>query len=245
MKLEFKEVVEKMKKKPEKAATPIKRDFEVGIPIIFDVILDVTGSMEDFYSELVDCFNDIMIPSLKEAGQRYKGALRVGCLLFSEKMVPAWDGFRTLDQLGSKPLKMSMLNKPGLKSWTALYGAMRSGVLWTAAAMEHMRDTGRGEVPKGKIIVLTDGANNKPPMEEMAVKSALDDLGKITARNLQPVIGFFNTDLGLTESQFEEMVKKTGFTGCGFFNIAKGASIEERRSSFRHHFKIFSSQATK
>jgi len=248
MKFEFedyKKVKEKMKAKPGKAATKMNYKEEAGQPIIFDVILDISGSMKDFYNELVDCFNDIMIPSLKEASHRYKGSLRIGCLLFSTNLVPAWQGFKTLKELGSTPLKRSMLNQSGLQGRTALYGSMRAGVLWTAAAMEHMHENGRGEFPKGKIIVLTDGANNEPPEDEMAVKSALDNLSKVNRQNLQSVIGFFDTDGGLTESAFKTMVSKTGFAGLGFYGIADGKSIEEKRSSFRHHFKIFSSQAAK
>jgi hypothetical protein len=246
MKFTYEDAKAQMKAKPRKAATPPIRGKESGQPIIFDFILDITGSMVKFYDELVDCFNDIMIPSLKEAGRRYKGPMRIGCLLFSEKMVPAWQGFRTLGELESKPLKRSMLNQPGLQSWTALYGAMRAGVLWTAAAMDHMQENSKGgEVSKGKIIVLTDGANNKPPMEETAVTDALGDIGRINRRNLQSMVGFFKTDDGLTRPQFEAMAEKTGFQGLGFYEIARGGSLEEQRSSFRHYFKIFSSQATR
>lgn len=246
MKFTYEEVKAKVRAKPGRGATQTDRRKESGQPIILDFILDITGSMVDFYDVLMDCFNDIMIPSLKEAGRRYKGPMRIGCLLFSEKMVPAWEGFRTLDQLGAKPLKRGMLNQPGLQGWTALYGAMRAGVLWTAAAMDHLYETSPGgEVCKGKVIVLTDGANNKPPMEESAVTNALDEIGRINRRNLQAMVGFFKTDDGLTQSQFETMVKKTGFQGLGFYEIARGGSLEEQRASFRHNFEIFSSQATR
>jgi hypothetical protein len=243
---DYEDVRAKVKSSPKNGATAPIGGYEVGKPIIFDIILDITGSMEDYYDELVDCFNKIMIPALKGASERYKGPLRIGCMLFSEQMVPAWEGFKTLDELGAAPLKRKMLDQPGLQSWTALYGAMRAGVLWTAAAMEHMREVSEGEVvPQGKIIVLTDGANNKPPMSESAVSSAFESLGRIERRNLQALIGFFKTDQGLTKKQFDDMAKKTGFTGLGFYEITKGGKIEDRRKSFRHQFGIFSSASTK
>jgi hypothetical protein len=233
-----------IKSNPEMAATPPNIHTENGQPIFFDVILDISGSMKDFYDELVDCFNNIMIPSLKGASERYKGPLRLGCLLFSTKLVPAWYGYKSLDQLGSKPLKRNMLDQDGLQGRTALYGAMRAGVLWTAAAMEHMCETGDGEVPKGKVIVLSDGANNENPHEETSVSNALASIGKINSRNLQTIVGFFNTDNGLTKSEFDTMVKKTGFQGLGFYDIAKGKNATERRKNFRHCFGIFSSAST-
>jgi hypothetical protein len=241
----FEDAKKKVRVNPNKGATQMNRKKEIGQPIIFDTLFDFSGSMSEFYGELIDCFNDIMIPSLKEASQRCKQSMRLGCLLFSDKMVPAWEGFKTLEELGPNPLKKNVLNKPGLQGWTALYGAMRAGVLWTAAAMEHMRENGRGEVPKGKVIVLSDGANNRDPKNESAVTDALSSIGKLNLRNLQSTIGFFNTEDGLSRSQFDAMVAKTGFTGLGFYEIAKGGSLEDKRKSFRHHFKIFSSQAAR
>ncbi|MFA4817502.1 MAG: vWA domain-containing protein [Parcubacteria group bacterium] len=230
---------------PKMRVTKMDRKSEIGQPIIFDVILDISGSMDDFYDELVNCFNEIMIPSLKEASKRYKGPMRLGCLLFSDELVPAWWGYKTLIELGPNPLKRSMLNQPGLKGRTALYGAMKAGILWTAAAMENMRDTGHGESPKSKIIVLTDGANNLHPLEESAVTKTLNNIGNENLESLQRVIGFFNTDDGLTESKFKKMAKDTNFEGLGFYDIAKGKDIKAKRASFRHHFQIFSSKASR
>ncbi|GEM_PF-772956 len=243
---------------PEMAATPMDRRSESGQPIFFDVILDISGSMSEFYDELVSCFNEIMIPSLAGAAHRYKGPMRLGCLLFSKELVPAWRGFKSLKELGKKPLKRATLNQPGLQSTTALYGAMTAGILWTAAAMDHMRENGRGESPKSKIIVLTDGANNEPPKEEVAVVKALDSIGTKNRQALMgfgmddegkpkngKVIGFFDTGSkagGLTKSQFNTMVAATMFHGNGFYEIATGGTPEERQATFRHHFQIFSSQ---
>ena len=235
----------KVRDNPSLRAAPMKYGKEIGQPIIFDVILDISGSMELFYDELVDCFNDILIPSLKEAGERYKGSTRVGCLLFSEKLIPAWYGYKDLADLGKKPLKKAMLEQDGLRGYTALYGAMRTGILWTAATMEYMHKNGRGEMPKGKIIVLSDGANNREPRETASVIKSINSIDKLYAKNLQRVIGFFNTDDGLTRDQFNVMAKETGFEGLGFYEIAKGVSDKEKRASFRHHFKIFSSQAAR
>lgn len=244
------EAKERIRANPKKGATPKEHGKEIGVPIFFDVILDISGSMSDFYDELVYCFNNIMIPALKKAGERYKGSLRIGCLLFSDELVPAWRGYRSLDELGQNPLKKKMLEQNGLKGYTALYGAMRAGILWTAAAMEYMREKGDGEVPKGKIIILTDGANNKPPMEEAIVMKTLASIGKENRKAFKDrgkdnlLIGYFNTSEGLSKNDFMKMAEKTGFEGLGFYDIAKGGTLEEKRAAFRHYFGIFSSQAT-
>ncbi|EKE15774.1 MAG: hypothetical protein ACD_11C00106G0014 [uncultured bacterium] len=239
----FEDVRKKMQAKPALAPTKIDHRKETGKPIIFNVILDISGSMDDYYKELINGFNSVMIPSLKQASERARGPMRLGCLLFSEKLVPAWRGFKTLEELGTEPLSLNMFDQPGLKGRTALYGAMRSGIIWTASAMEHLRQNSRGSIPQGKIIILTDGANNENPLDEASVSTAFNGIEKIDAKNLQPVIGFFNTSDGLTKEQFEIMVKKTGFTGLGFYDIARGKNMKEKQASFRHQFGIFSSQA--
>lgn len=226
----------------ELGATPVKRGSEIGQPICLDFILDISGSMSPLYDELVNCFNGIMIPSLWKAHERYKEPMRIGCMLFSDKMVPAWWGYKSLKELGESPLKREMLDQPGLRNQTALYGAMRAGILWTSAAMKHMQENSTGgEIPKGKIMVLSDGANNVAPLETSAVTNALESIGK-NRQNIQRVIGFFDTSTngGLTKPQFETMAKATGFEGKGFYEIAGGDDVEEQRRKFRHKFKIFS-----
>jgi len=202
--------------------------------------------MGKLLEELVICFNEIMLMALKGASKRYKNPLRIGCLLFSDKLIPAWNGFRSLSDLGTNPLNIHMLKQPGLGGKTTLYGAMRSSILWTAAAREIMRENGlkkgRNENPKGKIIILTDGANNNPPHDPAAVKKILTEIESEHAENIQPMIGFFKTTEGLTERQFEEMVRATGFEGMGFYEIASGLTIHEQRREFRHKFEIFSSR---
>lgn len=241
---EYEEAQKAVDANPKKlGATPMDRRHETGQPIIFDIILDISGSMGLLLDELVKCFNEIMLPSLQEASKRFKGPMRVGCMLFSEKMVPAWRGYKSLGELDKNPLKREMLDQPGLNGLTALYGAMRAGVLWTAASMEQMYKTGRGEVPKGKIIVLSDGANNIAPNEPSAVTNALVSIGEKNRKNIQRMIGFFNTSDGLTEPQFNALAKTTDFYGLGFYKIAKGENVDEMRASFRHKFKIFSSRA--
>lgn len=239
------QVKETMKAHPEMKATKMDGNSETGQPMIFDVILDVSQSMNSLFNELVDCFNDIMIPALKGVCAEQKNALRLGCMLFSDKLIPAWPGYKSLKELGAKPLKRSAIDQPGLNGCTALYGAMRAGILWTAAAMDFMREEGRGGVPKGKVIVLTDGANNLEPQDITIVKKTMDEISKINARNLQRVIGYFNTGSGLTEDQFNALVNATCFEGLGFYDIAKGNNPKEQQASFRHHFGVFSRKSAK
>jgi hypothetical protein len=161
------------------------------------------------------------------------------CLLFSRGIIPAWYGFKTLDELGQNPLKQSLLGRKSLGGQTALYGAMRTGIIWTVAAMEHMHNAGRGESPKGKIILLTDGANNAYPKKEASVAKVLNSISKINQRNLQLLIGFFNTDNGQTAEALEIMVEEAGFKNFELFEFAKDANLEERSISFRRQMRNF------
>jgi len=236
----FKDVRAKIEIDPEFGASPMDRKSEIGQPIIYNVILDISRSMEDFYDELVACFNRIMIPSLKEAIKRNKSPLRLGCLLFSEKLLPAWKGFRSLNELGSEPLKRSTLEQSGLQGRTALYGAMKAGILWTAASMEHMKDHGQGEVPKGKIIVLTDGDNNEPPMRKSAVTKARGSMDPLECENLSLSLGFLNTNNEISEVNFRNICRSTGFQDLGFYTSDKNNTLQDRRDSFKNQFrKIF------
>ncbi len=221
------------------AATPMDYRSEISKPMIFYFIFDISGSMTEFYDELVDCFNCLMLPVLKEASQRYKGAIRIGCLLFSKRLVPAWYGYKTLTEIGPEPLKRSMLIKKGLGGRTALYNAMRVGIFWTTAAMEYMRNNGRGEFPKGKVIVFTDGANTDFPKREKTVKKALDSIGNLNLRNLQPSVVFLNTNNGLEKGQVERMCEQTGFTLARIIKIDSDGNPGERKRSFRHQIRSF------
>lgn len=241
---DVKEIAQEKKRNPkmrEMKATKMNGDSEIGAPIIFDVILDCSGSMDDLHDELVDCFNTIMIPALAGVCQRNKSSLRLGCMLFSGQLIPAWYGYKSLKELGPKPLKREMLNQPGLGGGTALYGAMRAGLLWTADAMKEMKDEGDGEIPTGKIIILTDGANTLDPSDPSIVTKTIGQLGRA---RIQKVIGFFNTSQGLKKHEFDTMVKNTGFEGIGFYDISGEGNLAKKRASFRHHFELFSREAT-
>lgn len=231
------EARKQMRKNQKMAAIPMDYRSEIGQPLILNIILDISLSMEDFYGELLGYFNDIMIPTLKEISQRHKRPLRIGCLLFSEKLVPAWKGFKDIRESGAIRLNNSKLEHKGLQRTTALYQAMRSGALWTVAAMEQMYEAGQGEFPKGNVIVLTDGANNEIPTEEKAVRDALDSIGKLNSRNLKTSIIFLNTDDGLIKEQLDEMCQKTGFTLTGSLKIKKSLDQEERIISFRRQIR--------
>lgn len=231
------EARKQMMKNQKMAAAPMDYRSEIGQPLILNIILDISLSMENFYDELIEDFNDVIILTLKEISQHYRRPLRIGCLLFSEKLVPAWKGFKNIRGFGSIRLNKSKLDRKGLQGTTALYQAMISGVLWTVAAMERMHETGQGEFPKGNVLIVTDGSNNEIPREERAVRNALDSIGKLNSRNLKTSIIFLNTDDGLTKEQFGEMCQKTGFNPVGFLEIKLGSNREERKISFRRQIQ--------
>ena len=233
------EALKQLANHPRMTVSPMDYRSETGQPTVCEIILDISQSTEEFHAELRDGFNAIIMPSIREVSQRYKGAIRLHCLLFSRGIIPAWYGFKTLDELDQDPLKQSLFGRRSLGGQTALYGAMRTGIIWTVAAMEHMRNAGRGESPKGKIILLTGGANNAYPKKEASVAKTFNSIGKINQRNLQLMIGFFNTDNGQTAEALEIMAEATGFKNFELFEFAKDASLEERSISFRRQMRNF------
>jgi len=227
---------EEMREKRE--VTQVDPDKETGPPIVFDFIFDASGSMAERYGELADCFNTITIPSLREAAVQYTNPLRVGCLLFSNELVPAWRGFKTLEELGDRPMNAGMFRQPGLGGNTALFRAMESGVEWTAAAMKLLDP----DNAMGKIAVLTDGANNQEPMSPQGVANIMGTIQY--PKSFKTSIAYFKTGQGLSYEQFREMAAATKFEGVEFYEIAPKGNDEEQRRQFRHHFGIFSKKQT-
>jgi hypothetical protein len=227
---------EQMARNSKMTATPTEYKSEMGQPVIFNFILDFSVSTRDFHAELIDGFNGAIIPSLEDVSRRYKGPLRVGCLLFSKRLIPAWWGFKSLKELGPNPLKKSMIFQKELRDLSALYRAMRSGTLWAAAAMSYMRENGRGEVPRGKVIVFTDGVNNLYPKRETTIAKTLDNLENLVKKNLSKNVVFLNTDKGLTAGQFEKMCELTGFLPNGFLKKSSNDQ-KDLREQMRNIFR--------
>lgn len=205
---------------PVLGAKKMNHDSEIGEPIIFQVVLDISGSTIKLHNELVNCFNKILIPVLAQHKLCNKTCIRLGCMLLSDKLIPVWRGFKNLEELKKHPLALEDLDQVGPGCRTALYGAMRTSIFLTAATMEHMYEEGYGEMPKGKILILTDGINTRPPKSISIVKKVFENVGR-TKRGLRTYI--LNLNPG------DESAKSSGFESAGF----------DKETSLANHLRSF------
>lgn len=219
--------------------TPLNRKEENMQLIVVDALFDFSGSMKDYYAELVACFNEILLPGLLGASRKQVAAARLGTLFFSDKIVRPWEGFRSLDEIATRPLSRSDYSVAGLGGMTALYRTLIESLQRTDNFSKAVR---KGNArPTRKIMALTDGANNLSPQNPSEVSEAIKRFkpGKADVISL----AYFKTSDGLSEREFKDMARATGVTHTYFADLTAGGNIETRRKNFRHHFGIFSSQS--
>ena len=193
---------------PALGAKKMDYDSEIRQPNILQIILDVSGSTEKLHIKLIEYFNKSLIPVLRKRELHDKECIRLGCLLLSDKLIPAWRGYKSLKELDLHPLKSETIDQSGLGCGTALYGAMRTSIFLTAAVISRMLDEGDGEVPTGTILILTDGMNTRPPESASVVKNALKEIGRIRLRTRMFC-------LNSEDVRFQEVTKATGFQSMG------------------------------
>lgn len=227
--------------------TPLNSKEKSARELIFmDIIFDVSGSMCDYYTELVSCFKEILLPGLKEASRVNVAAMRLGCVLFSSSIALPWDGFKSLDEVQANPLSMHHLQQDGLRNQTALYKAIIKGVRGTTMNARIAMEKNCISMPLRKIMILTDGANNLAPFDTESVLQEIQGAEfSLDEKQDQVSLAYFKTRQGLSENEFQQIARRIGIndfytadlTGTGSKN-----DLETRKSLFREHFEIFSSR---
>lgn len=219
-------------------------EHETNQRIIMNIGIDVSGSTQELWGEMTECFNGIMMPSFEQVVQKYNRVLRVGAVVFSEKIVPIWDGFQDIKTItGSNSGKGHNLTTGIIKQAdngkTALYRTMIQCLKYSATAARYLDNSQPpGNPAKIKICILTDGANNMDPLKSAAVKEITDLI--TDRRQVQLVLAYFNTNDGLTNDQFQAMAKATGFNDAPYYFDQVKGNKEERARHFRRFFKIIS-----
>jgi hypothetical protein len=180
-----------------------------------------------------------MLPSLSQVKEKYAKTLRIGSFVFSDEIVPVWNGFKSINSALRYPLSMSTIKKTGNKR-TALYRTMIKCLGQSANAANQANKSGDPSVPaKIKICILTDGANNLDPHDENTVKQITSQIQD--KNQVQLVLAYFKTDDGLSIDQFNAMAKATGFDHkTYYFDITEGKNVDERARNFRRFFGILS-----
>lgn len=224
----------------ERTIDPIGRE-ELNQKIIMGIGMDVSPSMDDQYTTLTTCFNEIMIPSFEKVATKYGKTLRVGSTAFSEKIVPVWNGFKTIRGAKKYSFSNSIIQEAlGHNGGTALYRAMIELLKQSANAATQANNSGNPTAPaKIMLCILTDGANNQNPLDSDAVKQITDSIRDKNQIRLS--LAYFKTNLGMSVEEFNAMAKATGFDHkTYYFDVTAGKTVEERRKNFRHFFGILS-----
>ncbi len=209
--------------------TPIDEIDTDDITIVFFAI-DMSPSMQPVEQELIDAFNEVMIPGLKGGSKKTTQTMLVGGLAFTEQVYPFWGGgFQKLEELPKLTAKDYNTSR-GIA--TALYKAMLDSL--TAVSVygsKVLNET--GTPPKVIVVVLSDGANNCSPYDPDNVRTVADQLSKELF-----VLAFagFETYEGVN---FKNIAADTGFGAI--YEVKGGGSQVDLQRKFRHLVNVMSS----
>lgn len=217
--------------------------------IIMNIGIDVSGSTQELWGEMTDCFNSIMMRSFQQKVEEYRKVLRIGAVVFSEKIVPIWNGFEDIATVtgsnGSKSRKLTIdIIKQADNGKTALHQTMIQCLKYSATAANYL-DSQRempGNPAKIKICILTDGANNMDPLNAEAVRKITSTI--TNRRQIQLVLAYFKTEYGLSFDEFQVMTKNTGFDDEPYYFNQIGGNKEKRARNFRRFFEIVTGQTS-
>lgn len=198
------------------------------------LVLDDSGSMHEVKDDMKVCVNDDVIPGLLEGAKSVVGAIRYSGLAFGTTVRPLWGG--GWQKLKDNPPKLG--NEYRADGATALNQAVLDAVTAATAYALQVANT-TGTHPEVTIAVLSDGANNQPPMDASAVKHVVDQLSPELFTTV--FLGFETYE----RVDFRQVAASLGFRDVDESKAQPGESKEDQRRRFRHKMKVFSSQLVK
>jgi hypothetical protein len=199
-------------------------------------VFDGSGSMDVVENEFRECVNEVLIPGILEGAASQVGAIRYNGVVFRERVYPLWPG-----NLGWKRLKDEKLELTPTEYWasgsTSLNQAVLDAVTATGAyALQLMQKT--GSYPKCTIAVLSDGANNQPPMDASQVRVVVDGLS-VELFDLM-FLGFETAE----RVDFRQVARDLGFREIQESKLQPGEDRAALRRRLRHAMQIFSQSIT-
>lgn len=232
--------------KAQQIAAPVVRGEDVtveemmmggGLRVVL-FILDRSPSMEDVGDMLLEDFNAELVPAIREARQDDVSTLRIGGTSFSSDIItPIWKKsgvyFHSLENL---PPLTKVDYDPSRGYATALHEAIIDGS--TRAIKYASEEQARtGIAPDVDIIILSDGANNRPPHNPASVRTVIEGRDKNRVRF---AFFYFETDMGLDDPA--NYGRELGFDpeDIQVFAMKPGETREERRRRFRCMMRVMS-----
>ncbi len=217
---------------------PVNKTKEGQGAIVLHLLIDASDSMKDMMPTVVRTFNGIVIPALQGAADRYVKAFRIGCVAFSDEVVPIINGFRTMEK-ASRQLNASAFDRSELYQNTKLYGAMISGFHAACRARKELQTRDRITNTRIKLVILTDGANNLEPKGTDGEAKVRALYGIQDAELVQTTLMYFHTDWGVNKPEFNRIANATGCSSRLYID-GLGKSLAEKQATFRHELDIWS-----
>lgn len=216
---------------PMTVGTPIDQIDTDDVTILF-FMLDESPSMSSVEQAVIDGFNDMIIPALRGGSSRVVSTIEVGGLAFCERIRPLWGGgFQKLESLSTLTRKDYDTSRGSL---TALYQAVLDGM--TAVSVRSTEVVNNlGIQPKVICVVLSDGANNRPPHDAAQVKTVVDALS-----NEIFVKAFAGFETG-EHVDFKQIAEAIGFGRPFEMRQNPGETDADIQRRFRHLVGVMSS----
>ena len=216
---------------------PFKRSMEIeGEPIFLKFVLDGSGSMNAIKRELVNSFNRDCIGALHAVNTKERACIRASGAVFSDGYEDLWYGYRMLPELIAAPVQLSQVNGPGLGGGTALYGATLKGYGQLVKASTRFAGT-LNKWASAKLVVMTDGANNRDPTDENDVHKVIT--WKERGVTVQKLLFYFKTEDGLDKVTFGRNSARCGFDET-FFLDEHGTDPQSLQRAIRSAMKLMS-----
>lgn len=207
------------------------------------ILLDASGSMGVVGNDLRQDFNREFVPAIQAAREDDIAALRIGGMAFSDRTRPIWgatvDGEqRFFHSLANIPELVMREYCPETGGATALHAVIIEGTARAMAfAAQVQADT--GIAPDVDILILTDGANNRDPMDPTDVRTLIEGRDKTRVRFS---FFYFQTDWGLKDP-LGYAVNELGIDGedVQIFAAKPGETADDRQRRFRRLMRTMSS----
>ena len=201
-------------------------------------VFDGSGSMADVENEFRDCVNEVLMPGILGGAASQVGAIRYNGVVFRGQVEPLWPTNVGWKRLKDETLKLTPTQYRAAGSTALHRGVLDAITAITAYAIQLANTTGTS--PKCTIAVLSDGANNEPPLDAAQVRTAIQglspelfDLMFLGFQTGEPVnFRKIALDMGFRPDQIQDSRPNPGETP------------DEMRRRLRHAMQIFSASIT-
>lgn len=207
-------------------------DFESDDVTVIFFAIDESPSMTPVEQDVIDGFNEIVLPALKGASDSVTNTMEIGALSFTENINPWWGGgFKSLEEV---PPLTGQDYDTDRGHRTALYEAVLKSYSILSVRAEEIAQK-MGIFPRVILVVLSDGKDRcAPPPTVQEVKAVADDM--IEDVFVRSFMGFETGEV----VDFKAIAKSLGFNA--FFEMKRdlNETDADRQKAIRDMLQIAS-----